>query len=133
MTEMVLHRVPGGKQVADILTKDMSSNQVERMKTGKVSGRRISSYSPKDLNPVVPYGSFKKSARVTKKELASAADITDAPGTQTEIREGVLEAKADEDMGEEDLRERRVKGKGSRTPPRTLLSGTRMRQTRRKW
>jgi hypothetical protein len=32
ITEVVLHGVPGGKQVADILTKDMSSNQVERIK-----------------------------------------------------------------------------------------------------
>ena len=43
--------VPGGKQVADILTKEVSSNQVERMKTRKDFGGRIRSSSPKDLKP----------------------------------------------------------------------------------
>jgi hypothetical protein len=32
MEEFELHRVPGGKQVADFLTKDISGNQVEKGK-----------------------------------------------------------------------------------------------------
>jgi hypothetical protein len=44
-----------------------------------------------------------------KKELTSAADITDAPGAKTELREGDVETKSDEDKGEEDSREQRVK------------------------
>ena len=49
INKVELHGVPGDKQVADILTMDMSSNQVEGMKTRKVFGGRIRSFSPKKL------------------------------------------------------------------------------------
>jgi hypothetical protein len=38
-----------------------------------------------------------------KKELASAADITDAPDTETEIQEGVLEDTVEADKDETDV------------------------------
>jgi hypothetical protein len=46
-----------------------------------------------------------KNGEDIKKELTSAADIRDAPGAKTELREGVVEAKSDEDKGEEDSTE----------------------------
>jgi hypothetical protein len=53
MKEVEPHGVPGGKQVAESLTKDMSSNQIERGKSERVLGDKIRSSSPKVLKPCI--------------------------------------------------------------------------------
>jgi hypothetical protein len=49
MEEVELHRVPGGKQVADFLIKDISRNQVEKGQSGKVLGGIARSAPIRDL------------------------------------------------------------------------------------